>query len=578
MTRPAIQKSVAVRGRIATAPTKLALCCPDGYGYKCDTSVLWRAIVKTASIGCLAVVVTVLAPGLAFGDTVLERGEMRAFDLGGSSGSIPRVFLVLTGRYEAKAEAEWLQYNLFLRLNSVPLDGNRIVGSNEIKYPRYGVLVERGPKPRYDTKTRCFAFKLDNDWTVDQPPYLSDNARSATTAGYDHTLVLDVTDIVAAADNRLLVYNSATRSTPKHGITGRFVMKSVQLAHQAPQPPAAVTGPAYAPCWVYFERYPDTIDRYTAALASDAPASLKADIAAELGIYWLFQPKQQEQALEFLRKSLRYGADSPSSDQVWFHLLRATAGPGDAHLAGTAAELRAKAGDSPWTELAAAYFAAAVGTATNNLCRPVSVVSRQPTATVTVDGVLDDQLWSNLRRHELEQAVPTAAGPGSGSGFRVCSTEFGLLWAFDGPLPAADQRPLHRQPKVGAPVWEVNCFELFLDPGCRAQVYYELNVDDSGGVYNGKNRFGAGKDPDWSPSWQVAAYRTGTRFTAEYLVPWTDLGVEQMPVKGTVWGMNAVRVVVRELDGERTEEDYSWSPLRARNFHRLMDQGLLVFE
>ncbi len=506
-------------------------------------------------------------------EVFLSPGEMKVFSL-----TLPekkeKVYLCLTGRYQASGEGEWLQYHVSLLFNGVWLGEKEIVGSREIVYPRYGALTARGPRPRYDRQLRCFAFKLDNDFIVNNPPFLWDNPVPATTEGYSHTLVLDVTGLARPGENRLIVYNSSSFQEPRHGITGAFLMKTPFLSSTLP-PAEGQAFPAYAPVWYYYQRYPLSLARYRAALREDIKPELKAEIAGSIGLYYLMRG-QEKNAEKYFQASLSYSQKTEVTDEVKFRLLRLALKRDQREQAEKLASTL-NPESSAFAGLALAYYQAFTGEKNTTSGRPVMVAALKQ-ADICVDGLLDEPVWQSTEAQPVAQVVPGTPGKRSDSSWRVFYNSKGLCFAFEGRRPGSPIRPAPRQPKLNSPVWETNCFEVFLDPGCQADYYYELNIDDSSGVYHGKNRYLISALPDFKPDWQAAAFSSEERFSAEYFLPWSDLGINRRPHPGEIWGVNVIRVIVSLEENGRREEDYSWSPLRARNFHRVMDQGLLIFQ
>ncbi|MCM8768656.1 MAG: carbohydrate-binding family 9-like protein [Candidatus Omnitrophica bacterium] len=500
----------------------------------------------------------------------LSPGEMKTFSL--LSPKSNKVYLGLTGRYQADGEGEWLQYHVSLRLNGRLLTHKEIVGSKEIIYPRYGVLTAKGPQPRYDPQKRVFAFKLDNDFQVNNPPYLWDNPVPATTEGYSHTLTLDVTALVKAGENRLIVYNSNSFQKPRHGITGVFVMLPPILADRPPTPVADMF-PVYAPVWYYYQKYPKSLNSYRSALKKSIDPVLKAEIAGSIGIHYLFS-RQKSLAEKYFWASLDFSGNSSISDEVRFRLMRLAFARKKIEQARNLVVNLAPSASS-FAGLALAYFSAVTGQ--ENSIRP-RVTAKLLNEEICVDGLLDEPVWEKISPYSINQVVAGIKVKTTGSTFRVFYNDQGLAFGFSGPRPPISFRPASRQPKLNSPVWETNCFELFVDPGCLADYYYELNIDDSGGIYHGKNRYLIGALAHYKPAWQAAAFSTNQQFTAEYLIPWSDFSLSHRPSFGEVWGINVIRVVVSLGENGKEEEDYSFSPLQARNFHRIMDQGLLIFQ
>ena len=82
------------------------------------------------------------------------------------------------------------------------------------------------------------------------------------------------------------------------------------------------------------------------------------------------------------------------------------------------------------------------------------------------------------------------------------------------------------------------------------KTYYQFIVSASGARYEGKE-----KDSSWNAEWKARVGVDGERkeWTAELFVPWTSLGFERAPARGTRLGLNYAR------HRNPVAEDYQWN-------------------
>ncbi|MCZ7646791.1 MAG: hypothetical protein M5U26_16140 [Planctomycetota bacterium] len=143
-----------------------------------------------------------------------------------------------------------------------------------------------------------------------------------------------------------------------------------------------------------------------------------------------------------------------------------------------------------------------------------------------------------------------------------------LEWLMPGDL-AGENRP----------VWQYNCFELFVTPNLKLTDYFELNLSASGGRYDGHQEWYFMGHEEWDGKWKSAVHSDGKTLFVEYYVPWADLELEAPPAPGTLWIANVIRVqFLPGADGKLVQGEFSWGPLKQRAFHRLQDGVVWKFE
>jgi len=142
---------------------------------------------------------------------------------------------------------------------------------------------------------------------------------------------------------------------------------------------------------------------------------------------------------------------------------------------------------------------------------------------------------------------------------------------FIGVVGHQDEEPIARTTEHDGPVWDDDCFELFIDANLDQRSYHQIIVNSTpvlADFYNdGSTRHGT---PDWNGVIDVASISEKDRWSVELILSARDLG-GKAPKKGTLWGFNAVRYHVA------SDEYGQWLPT-PNSAHRPDHFGFLLFE
>ncbi len=184
-----------------------------------------------------------------------------------------------------------------------------------------------------------------------------------------------------------------------------------------------------------------------------------------------------------------------------------------------------------------------------------------------IDGKLDDDFWKKLPVQRIDtdgNGVKLAVG----ADVRIAVTEDALYLGIHCEEPLADKiADTGRQ--ADSPVWNENCFDVFIDPSGQGQSYYQL-VFNSLGTARSFKYFP--KSAPWESGAEIKTSRDKNSWTAEVRIPLASL-TAKANVRGDIWGVNFCRIRHTVQPAE-----YScWSPTFG-SFHRPERFGKLVIK
>lgn len=220
-------------------------------------------------------------------------------------------------------------------------------------------------------------------------------------------------------------------------------------------------------------------------------------------------------------------------------------------------------------------------------------------APIRVDGILDDEAWEDAPWSESYVDIEGDAKP-----LPRYRTRMKMLWDDEYLYVAADMVEPHVWASLTAHdsiVYHDNDFEIFIDPDGDTELYYEVEVNAYGTIFD---LFLVRRYIDGGPAlheWdfkgmQHAIAIDGTLndpsdvdegWTVEFALPWEPLrtGGRSVPPKiGDVWRMNFSRVQWRHeiVDGQyvkldEPEMNWVWTPQGAINMHLPSMWGYTTF-
>jgi hypothetical protein len=185
---------------------------------------------------------------------------------------------------------------------------------------------------------------------------------------------------------------------------------------------------------------------------------------------------------------------------------------------------------------------------------PRSAAVTRITDAISVDGVLDESIWSTApkigdliqrqpvpgaRPSELTDVVLLYDANNLYIGVTAHDSEpakvIGTQMARDGSL-AADDR-----------------IEILLDTFRDQRSAFYFATNPAGALVDGLTFANGGLNTDWDAIWRVRTTRTQEGWTAEFAIPFKSLN---FPKGGSIWGFNIARTLYRKL------EDVRWSGAR----------------
>ena len=226
-------------------------------------------------------------------------------------------------------------------------------------------------------------------------------------------------------------------------------------------------------------------------------------------------------------------------------------------------------------------------TPSNNL-KPTASIFEVANAAVTMDGKLDEKLWSAAPKVEL-----SAFADGT------FATDARMFYTKDALYIGAtlqDTEIWGDFTKRDSDTWTQEVFEVFLDVDGDNKDYLELQVTPRNVVFdaNFKQRLGSGKGArtdqiNAARAWNMEGLETAvsvngtlnqpgdedTSWTIEMKIPFaTTPGLASPPKKGDTWALNLYRF---DRPGKKGARAYAWSTGPRGDFHEVSKFGILKF-
>lgn len=470
---------------------------------------------------------------------------------------------------------------LRLCLNGCPLGPERLRGQEATYRFPANLAVSENCFPKFDPRSRAWRLCEARDFQVnDHIPYNGDRAWYHVE-GFPGYYVFEVTDLVTNAMGRLEVTGILPYPQDK-GASGekRILLRRVVLTNRVDELRAGFEGEQ-----VNFGRPPlrpaeeDVRDPGAASVLGSRIRARWPQMAAEMFRRAGMGSMEQGDALKaigYFEQILKDFPDYTGAQEIRARLVRAYGVAGAAEKARAMAEEMSKAnpGES-WCKLARALIALS-GKDYSNIGRPWLAV--RPTGTPPrIDGNLDDACW---------RTAATIPSLNAFDNKDKWATNFPtMIWAaydstnlYLGFRCFIDSRQISVKALAhDAAVWEDECIEAFISPGLNFCYYYEFDINPLNTIYDGKNVNYYWIDRGWNPLWQHATRVQERYWEAEIAVPFAILEA-QAPARGAAWLANFCRLVGPIMDeGKPYSQSQSWAP-GFRDFHRLVDYGILIFE
>jgi hypothetical protein len=218
---------------------------------------------------------------------------------------------------------------------------------------------------------------------------------------------------------------------------------------------------------------------------------------------------------------------------------------------------------------------------------PKSTVVPRLEGQVTINGVLDEQVWEKATRLGPFVKHDTMGAARVATEVRIWHDQAALYLGWtceDADIQATFTERDSR-------FWEEEVVEFFVTPGALDR-YFELQWNPLGGTFDAiiSNEIGAdGRSQQFKGDWSYTAKNMtfavkadgsvqnssdrDRRWTVEVRIPFADLNVKT-PAAGDVWGANFYRF---NRDQGADAEQLSWSPTIWPGFHQPNRFGYLRF-
>ncbi len=132
-----------------------------------------------------------------------------------------------------------------------------------------------------------------------------------------------------------------------------------------------------------------------------------------------------------------------------------------------------------------------------------------------------------------------------------------------------------------AALWTEEVVEVFFDPVGDGWSYFEVEINPLGTVTDlvlRRTASGWRKDFAWNVDGLVShVRRTAGGWAAELAIPFDALGSASVPISGTRWRVNFLRIDRLDGPGSEKRELSAWSPTGMANFHRYERFGTVEF-
>jgi hypothetical protein len=182
-----------------------------------------------------------------------------------------------------------------------------------------------------------------------------------------------------------------------------------------------------------------------------------------------------------------------------------------------------------------------------------AVVTSTP-AVITIDGVLDEPIWSSAPTiGELIQAQPNAGQPPSENTRVTLLRDRDNLYIGVLAYDSEPKRVLGTQMARDASLVSDDRIEILLDTFRDQRSAFYFATNPSGALVDGLAFANGQLNAEWDAIWNVRTRRTDEGWVAEFAIPFKSLG---FPAGSSEWGFNVSRTIYRKL------EDVRWTGAR----------------
>ncbi len=199
-------------------------------------------------------------------------------------------------------------------------------------------------------------------------------------------------------------------------------------------------------------------------------------------------------------------------------------------------------------------------------------------AVIKIDGKLDDAEWKDAAQISL---VPYAAQKskketGIRTTVKVLRDAENLYFAFDCEEPEMDKLVSSKRKPDNTEIWTDSSVEIFLNPSCDRNVYYQLLMNADGSLSDLSGTKEGGKaDWKWNSGATAAAFKGATAWAVEVKIPLINLpGLDfekEMPAN-----FNRSRVLAKATAEHAAL--FTWSPFLRGGFNDIDNFGYMIFK
>jgi hypothetical protein len=183
-----------------------------------------------------------------------------------------------------------------------------------------------------------------------------------------------------------------------------------------------------------------------------------------------------------------------------------------------------------------------------------SAVATRITSNITLDGVLDEPVWSAAPKiGDLTQREPVPGVPPTENTQVTVLYNADYLYVGVVCFDSEPQRVIGTRMERDAALSDDDSVEILLDTfHDRSNAFY-FATNPAGALVDGLVFANGQSNMQWDATWEVRTRRTNQGWTAEFAVPFKSLS---FPSGRTTWGFNIARNIQRKL------EDLRWSGAR----------------
>jgi hypothetical protein len=218
-----------------------------------------------------------------------------------------------------------------------------------------------------------------------------------------------------------------------------------------------------------------------------------------------------------------------------------------------------------WCGCAPALVLVLFAPATSAAQAPRSAVVTAITEPITLDGVMDEPIWSAAPKiGDLIQRQPSPGRPPTERTDVTLLNDGDHLYVGVVAYDSEPRRVIGTQMARDASLGADDRIEILLDTFRDQRSAFYFATNPSGALVDGLVASGQ-LNADWDAIWNVRTRRTSDGWVAEFAIPFKSLS---FPAGRTVWGFNIARHVYRKL------EDNRWSGARLdTQFNQVSEAG-----